>query len=102
MCPTQNECQCNCTSECHLDLASPRLLRPSGALDEVAVVVAAVYPAVLEAEQPDMVCAAERTLNPTWVDHPSSTCACATLVSSTAGMCCGATFEKAPMLLAAA
>merc|ERR1711950_94963 len=94
--------------ECHLDLASPRPLHLSGALDEVAMVVAAMHSAVLVAEKSDVVSTAERTLNPTRMDHPgrASTCPCdwrwTTVVSTATGMCCGATFDEAPSLLAAA
>merc|ERR1719237_720245 len=63
--------------ERRLDLASPRPLHASGALDEVAMVVAAMHSAVLVAEKSDVVSTAERTLNPTRMDHPgrASTCA---------------------------
>merc|ERR1712111_173164 len=96
--------------EYHLDLASPRPLRPGGALDEVAMVVAAMHSAVLVAEKSDVVGTAERTLNPTPMDHPGRTYTCAytcacdwtTAVSTATGTCCGATFDEAPLLLAAA
>merc|ERR1712045_576040 len=94
--------------ECHPDLASPRPLHPSGALDEVAMVVAAMHSAVLVAEKSDVVSTTERTLNPTRMDHPGRayTCACdwnwTTAVSTATGMCCGASFDEAPLLLAAA
>merc|ERR1719189_549461 len=94
--------------ERRLDLASPRPLHASGALDEVAMVVAAMHSAVLVAEKSDVVSTAERTLNPTRMDHPgrASTCPCdwrwTTVVSTATGMCCGATFDEAPSLLAAA
>merc|ERR1712244_58017 len=48
---------------------------------------------------------AERTLNPTRMDHPGNTtytCDWTTAVSTAAGTCCGATFDEAPLLLAAA
>merc|ERR1712045_899501 len=73
------------------------------------MVVATMHSAVLVAEKPDMVRAAERTLNPTWMDHPTSSCDCATstcdctsAVSAATGACCGATLDVAPSLLAAA
>merc|ERR1739846_311227 len=54
--------------ERRLDLASPRPLHPSGALNEVAMVVAAMHSAVLVAEKSDVVSTAERTLNqPGWI-----------------------------------